>query len=120
MKLYCKKNFFLDFYFKKPEMIFKKGFCYDAIRTTISTPCTVSVRTPDCIDTFDAIKVESTDRTITFTVNPIKRLKNPYYYKDYFYTESEMRKMKLKKLNSPINKLYEQVKSSFRRKKIND
>jgi hypothetical protein len=86
MKLYCKKTYYLDHYYTNSEKVIIKGGVYNAEKYN------------------SVIKVDSNDgRTITFSEEP--KSQQYKYYKKYFYTESEMRKKKLNKLNSIMNKL---------------
>ena len=104
MRLYCKKHYYLEHYHSASEKVIIKENIYQAKKQSFESPCAISPSTPDCIATYNVIQVETDDgRTITFSQEPKSRQYK--YYKDYFYTESEIRKRKIDRLNSPFNKL---------------
>ena len=102
MKLYCKKTYKLRFYHNSPIKEFLKGKEYEGKFDTIERAITDRGQKSKRKQIENVVSVIGEDtRTIYFTrefISP-KRI----YYKDYFYTETDMRKQKLEKLNSPIN-----------------
>ena len=105
MILHCKKTYHLEFYFKKSQKMFLKNHTYEAFYNKIQLPCSVSVKTPNCVINLNIIEVVSEDnRRIMFNSKYDVDYSMPYF-KKYFYTESEIRKMKLKRLNSPLRKI---------------
>jgi hypothetical protein len=104
MRLYCKKTYVLEHYHSAPEKVIIKGNIYQAKKESITTPCATSPATPDYVATYNVIQVATYDgRTISFSQEP--KSKQYKYYKDYFFTESEIRKKKIERLNNPFNKL---------------
>lgn len=102
MILLCKKTYYLKFYFADPEKTFIKGHYYNA-----------DFYESDPYES-DLIKVYSkTGRIIYFSMFKTKGPK--LYYKDYFYTEKEVRDLKLKKIQSNIfQKIIQKIKKIWR------
>jgi len=94
MRFYCKKSHYLKFYFGSPKKVFLKGKIYQGER---------SVR--EGIDVFEVHSED--DRHIGFSIeNDATKFE---YYKKYFYTEQEIRKIKLYKINSPFKKILKYI-----------
>lgn len=105
MILQCKKTYYLEHYSTKSEKMFLKNHSYEAFQSKTQLPCSVSVKTPNCLKDLNIIEVISDDnRRIMFNSEYDVEYYLPWY-KKYFYTESEVRKMKLKRLNSTLRKI---------------
>ena len=99
MKLYCKKTYKLEFYFKIPKIQFRKGQIYEGEKITIK-----QITKDSSENYYQLMQINGEDNShINFALDK----KTPHYQlylKDYFYTEAEMRKMKLDRLSNPFYK----------------
>lgn len=85
MKLYCKKDYYLDHWLERKEKVFLKGRVYYG-EFTLGSDLKIN----------DIIIMTNDERGIHFG---IEKSNKKSYYKDFFNTEIDMRKRKLRKLN---------------------